>query len=59
MDKENGEPSEEPSTKKQCLSLSLKGKTRRFASPMENTDMSKLCEGYTPDNTKKNSFFFY
>ncbi len=39
--------------KKPRLSLSLKKK--RFAPPLTEPDMKKVCEGFTPKNTTKNT----
>ena len=47
------EAEKSPPRKKTRLSLSLKNK--RFAAPLTETEMGKLCEGYTPQNTAKNT----
>ena len=43
----------ENSKKRPRLSLSLKN--RRFASPLNANEMTKVCEGFTPQNTTKNT----
>ena len=53
-DKENLEENKPPSSKKRRLSLSLKGKGR-FATPLQQEEMLSVCEGSTPENTKKNT----
>lgn len=51
-DKENSPP-----VKKPRLSLSLRDrcKSSRFAMPLNEGEMAQVCEGYTPQNTKKNT----
>ena len=44
---------EEPPTKKG--KLQLKGKSKRFASPLKEKDMKRLGEGPIPANTAKNT----
>ena len=43
---------ENPLRKKRRLSLSLKDK--RFATPLAERDMQKVCEGFTPKNATLN-----